>query len=116
MRWIQAQSPEDEASRIADEIADLLADDRFRPEDIYIAYRTNPQSRPAEQALRSRGILYQVTGNFEFFERAEIRRHMDYLKLAVNPRDTHTLKRIINIPARRIGPKAMLAVLSYADA
>lgn len=116
LRWIQAQSPEDEASRIADEIADLLADDRFRPEDICIAYRTNPQSRPVEQALHSRGILYQVTGNFEFFERAEIRRHMDYLKLAVNPRDTHTLKRIINIPARRIGPKAMLAVLSYADA
>ena len=115
LRWIEAKDPEHEARIIAAEIDCLLADRMLRPEQICIAYRINPQSRAVEKALRELDILYQVTGNFEFFQRAEIRRHMDYLRLAVNPRDTHTLKRIINIPPRGIGDKTLQEILAHAD-
>ena len=114
LRWLRARNPDDEAGLIASEISDLLDGRRARPEDICIAYRTNPQSRPIEEALRKRRILYHVAGNFEFFKRAEIRRHLDYLKLAVNPRDNAALKRIINIPRRGIGPKTWQKIMDYA--
>ena len=114
LRWLRARNPDDEADLIADEIDNLLAARRARPEHICIAYRTNPQSRPMEEALRKRRILYQVAGGFEFFKRAEVRRHLDYLKLAVNSRDDAALKRIINIPRRGIGPKTWQKIIYYA--
>ena len=112
--WQERDSPEDEAEFIAAEISQLLAAGQCQPEEICIAYRTNPQSRPIEEALSRAGLLYQVAGNFEFYRRTEIRRYLDYLKVVRNPLNAAALERIINLPNRHIGDKTMTRIMEYA--
>uniref|UniRef100_E6QKC8 ATP-dependent DNA helicase, Rep family n=1 Tax=mine drainage metagenome TaxID=410659 RepID=E6QKC8_9ZZZZ len=66
-------------------------------------YRTNSQSRLVEEALRRYTIQYTMVGGFSFYERAEIRDLLSYLKLVQNPHDSIALQRAINTPARGIG-------------
>ena len=66
-------------------------------------YRTNSQSRLVEEALRRYGISYTMVGGFSFYERAEIKDMLSYLKLVQNPNDSIALQRVINTPARGIG-------------
>jgi DNA helicase-2/ATP-dependent DNA helicase PcrA len=66
-------------------------------------YRTNAQSRLFEEAMRRRNIPYNIVGGFSFYERAEIKDVIAYLKLAMNPHDDMALSRIINSPPRGIG-------------
>jgi DNA helicase-2/ATP-dependent DNA helicase PcrA len=75
-----------------------------------ILYRTNAQSRTIEDALRRSGIDYRIVGGVRFYERKEIKDALAYLKLLVNPHDTVSLRRVINVPARGIG-KALLDAL-----
>lgn len=76
-------------------------------EDFAILYRSNIQSRPYEIAFRSAGIPYVVIGGQEFYERAEIRDVIAYLKVIVNPWDEASFLRIVNIPRRGIGDKTL---------
>ena len=112
--WIATKNPEQEGKAIAETIKRLRQADQFPLQEFCVIYRTNPQSRSIEEALRDQSITYQVSGNYEFFARAEIKRHIDYLTLAVNPLDAARLRRIANLPPRGIGPKAIEAIEHYA--
>ena len=84
--------------------------------DIAILYRTNAQSSPFEQILLQEGIPYKVWGAYKFFERKEIKDILAYLKYINNPRDNISLKRIINIPTRKIGKSTIQVIEDYAIA
>lgn len=84
------------------------------PEEIAVFYRINAQSRVLEEALRSAQIPYQVIGGMRFFERAEIKDVMSYLRVVENPRSDADLLRIVNTPARGIGKQTVERVLQLA--
>ncbi len=71
--------------------------------DFAVLYRTNIQSRAMEEVLTRFGIPYKIVGGLRFYERREIKDVLAYLRLAVNPADSVSLKRIINVPRRGIG-------------
>jgi DNA helicase-2/ATP-dependent DNA helicase PcrA len=101
IRYYQAYDAEGEAAFVADRIADhqrQLHDSR-----LVVLYRTNAQSRLFEEALRRRGVPYNIVGGFSFYERAEVKDIIAYLKLAMNPRDDIAMGRVINSPPRGIG-------------
>ena len=79
-----------------------------------VLYRTNSQSRAFEESLRKRGIRYRVVGGFSFYKRAEIKDTLAYARLAMNPADDLALARVINVPPRGIGPKALTAIRDLA--
>jgi DNA helicase-2/ATP-dependent DNA helicase PcrA len=92
---------ENEALFIADATEKFLASN---PKDhVAVLYRTNSQSRQIEEALRRYGRKYNVVGGFSFYQRAEIKDTVAYLKLAAANSDSVSLMRVINTPARGIG-------------
>ena len=108
IKYYQAYDADAEAAFVADKIADhqrQMYDARS-----VVLYRTNAQSRLFEEALRRRAIPYNIVGGFSFYERAEVKDIIAYLKLAVNPQDDIAVARVINSPARGIG-KATLDIL-----
>jgi DNA helicase-2/ATP-dependent DNA helicase PcrA len=108
----EAADSENEALWIADTI-DRLA--HTSPGDrVAILYRTNSQSRQIEEALRRYGRKYHVVGGFSFYQRAEIKDVLAYLKSAVSPADDVSLLRIINTPARGIGKTTVEQIERYA--
>jgi DNA helicase-2/ATP-dependent DNA helicase PcrA len=78
-----------------------------------ILYRTHVQSRVLEEVLIESGIPYQIFGGLKFYERREIKDILSYLRVLVNPWDIVGIKRIINTPARGIGPKTFGQVKEY---
>ena len=77
-----------------------------------VLYRTNAQSRAVEEAMIEHDIPYAVIGGIRFFERREVKDLVSYLRFLQNPEDALALKRIVNVPARGIGPKTFLGYLS----
>lgn len=75
--------------------------------DIAILYRSNAQSRVMEEALLRSGIAYRIHGGMRFFERAEIKDALAYLRILVNPHDDAAFERAIHVPARGIGEKTL---------
>lgn len=82
--------------------------------DIAILYRSNAQSRLFEEQLINYGIQYRIYGGLRFFERAEIKDVLAYLRLVVNCHDDGALERIINVPTRGIGETTLISVREYA--
>jgi len=78
-----------------------------------ILYRTNSQSRLIEEALIRGGIQYKIYGGVRFYERKEIKDILAYMRLIFNPLDTMSLRRIINVPSRKIGEKSVETFLHY---
>ncbi|MFA6091220.1 MAG: 3'-5' exonuclease, partial [Candidatus Gracilibacteria bacterium] len=78
-----------------------------------ILYRTNSQSRLIEEALIKAGIQYKIYGGVRFYERKEIKDILAYMRLIFNPLDTMSLRRIINVPSRKIGEKSVETFLHY---
>jgi DNA helicase-2/ATP-dependent DNA helicase PcrA len=103
--YYEAPDGENEALFIADKIQKFLREQGSSGEDGHCAvlYRTNSQSRLVEEALRRYGISYTMVGGFSFYERAEIKDLLSYLRLVRNPHDSMALQRVINTPARGIG-------------
>ncbi len=83
--------------------------------DFAVFYRTNAQSRNFEEAFRRNKIPYKLIGSVRFYERREIKDAIAYLRVLVNPSDSVSLERIINLPARGIGPKALETIKAYAS-
>jgi DNA helicase II / ATP-dependent DNA helicase PcrA len=108
----EAPDGENEALFIADTIEKLLAS---RPnERVAVLYRTNSQSRQIEEALRRYGRKYLVVGGFSFYQRAEVKDLLAYLKILMTPGDSISLLRIINTPARGIGKGSVDQIEQFA--
>jgi len=105
--YYEAPDGENEALFIADRIQAFLreADSGSNASEAHCAvlYRTNSQSRLVEEALRRYNIRYTMVGGFSFYERAEIKDLLGYLRLIRNPHDSMALQRVINTPVRGIG-------------
>ena len=103
--YYEAPDGENEALFAADYIAKYLRDALDEGENgrAAVLYRTNSQSRLFEEAMRRYQLKYHVVGGFSFYERAEIKDVISYLKVIQNPDDTISLLRVINTPARGIG-------------
>jgi DNA helicase-2/ATP-dependent DNA helicase PcrA len=108
----EAPDAENEALYIADAIEQRLSKDPN--ERVAVLYRTNAQSRQIEEALRRYGRKYVVVGGFSFYQRAEIRDALSYLKVLISPQDSVSLLRIINTPARGIGRTTVEQIEQYA--
>jgi ATP-dependent DNA helicase UvrD/PcrA len=105
-----ADNEHDEAQFVAEEI-DRLADESLaKPCDVAVFYRTNAQSRVFEEVFIRVGLPYKVVGGVRFYERREVRDALAYLRLLVNPDDTVSLRRILNVPKRGIGERAEAGV------
>ncbi len=98
----EGETERDEAEFVASRIEDALPTTRA-PRDFAVFYRTNAQSRVLEDALRARNLPYVVVGGTRFFDRAEIKNLICYLRAIANPDDGLALQRIINVPVRGIG-------------
>jgi len=104
-----AFNEQDEARFVVEQIEQWLGKGR-RAEEVAIVYRTTAQSRLFEEYLLKASIAYRVYGGLRFFERAEIKDALAYLRLIQNPNDDAAIERVINTPNRGIGQKT-LAVL-----
>lgn len=104
----------DEARFAADTVRQLLRDGQAS-DDIAILYRSNAQSRVLEEALMYAGVGYKIHGGLRFFERAEIKDMLAYLRLLVNPSDDLAFERVVNFPARGIGDKTIESLRIYAS-
>jgi DNA helicase-2/ATP-dependent DNA helicase PcrA len=105
--YYEAPDGENEALFVADRIQQFLratsSSETQEPGRAAVLYRTNAQSRLFEEALRRYNISYTMVGGFSFYERAEIKDLLGYLRLIRNPHDSMALQRVINTPARGIG-------------
>jgi len=105
LRYAQLYDGEEESRWIVARIEEHL---RNEPSlRAAVLYRTNAQSRLFEEACRRAGIRYNLVGGFSFYERAEVKDIISYLKLALNPADGIALLRVINTPARGIGKSTL---------
>ncbi|MGA8159256.1 MAG: UvrD-helicase domain-containing protein [Acidobacteriaceae bacterium] len=107
--YYEAPDGENEALFIADSIKKFLrkAEEEQAEPKCAVLYRTNSQSRLVEEAMRRYGISYTMVGGFSFYERAEIKDLLSYLKLVQNLHDSIALQRVVNTPARGIGKTTM---------
>ncbi len=106
----EAPDGENEALFIADRVQRYLREagqNEIEPPRCAVLYRTNSQSRLVEEALRRYGIKYHMVGGFSFYDRAEVKDILSYMKLVSNPHDSIALARVINSPARGIGKTTM---------
>jgi DNA helicase-2/ATP-dependent DNA helicase PcrA len=102
-----------ESEFVCEKIQELNRDEGFSFNDMAILYRTNAQSRVMEDMLRRHGLPYQVIGGLRFYERKEIKDVLAYMRVVLNPSDSISLKRIINVPARGIGKTSLEKVEEY---
>jgi DNA helicase-2/ATP-dependent DNA helicase PcrA len=98
---------------MVDEMRQLVRDDVARIE-IAVLYRSNAQSRVIETALFNAGVPYRVYGGLRFFERAEIKHALAYLRLLENPNDDTSFMRVLNFPARGIGARSVEQLQDFA--
>jgi DNA helicase II / ATP-dependent DNA helicase PcrA len=103
--YYQAYDADGEARFVAGKIEDQRR--RNSNDRVAILYRTNAQSRVFEEALRRLRIDYNIVGGFSFYERAEIKDVVAYVKLALNPFDNIALLRVINTPPRSLGKQSL---------
>ena len=110
-----AESEHDEAEFISGEIKKLSQEGISKYGDTAIFYRTNAQSRVFEEVFMRAGLPYKVVGGVRFYERREIKDFLAYLKVLVNLEDEVSLRRIINVPKRGIGDRAIESIESIAN-
>jgi len=115
LRVFEAASDGYEAAWIVDEIRNLVAEGHARSE-VAILYRSNAQSRIIEHALFNAGLPYRVYGGLRFFERAEIKHALAYLRLIENPNDDTAFLRVVNFPPRGIGARTIEQLADSAKA
>ena len=106
VRVYEAVSDFAEAQWLVEEIRQLIRDGYERKE-IAVLYRSNAQSRVIETGLFNIGMPYRVYGGLRFFERAEIKHALAYLRLLENPNDDTSFMRVVNFPARGIGARSL---------
>ena len=113
VRVAELGSDREEAEYVARRIETLSG--RFRRPEMAIFYRTNAQSRSFEDVLRRRRVPYKLVGGLKFYERAEVKNVLAYLKVVHNPRDVVGFERIINRPTRGIGKGTLGQIKTHAE-
>jgi DNA helicase-2/ATP-dependent DNA helicase PcrA len=111
---IVGESEVQEAEKVVDSIREQKLRRNLDNNAFAILYRTNAQSRTLEDALRRASIPYKIFGGMSFYRRKEIKDAVAYLRLALNPYDEESLKRVINYPVRGIGNTTMDQLLGAA--
>ena len=101
LRFFEAQDSYAEAGFVSGEISSMIRNDPDAR--VAVLYRTGAQSRSFEEVLRRLGIRYRVVGGFSFYERAEVRNALAYVRLLLHPDDDVALLRVLNVPPRGIG-------------
>jgi len=107
IQFFEADDDREEASFVIRKIATSASQDARAYSNFAILYRTNAQSRVFEEELLKYNIPYAVVGGVRFYDRAEVKDAMAYLRLLINPQDDQALLRIVNKPARGIGKTTM---------
>ncbi|MGB2633445.1 MAG: UvrD-helicase domain-containing protein [Candidatus Acidiferrum sp.] len=113
LRYYEARDAQAEAEFVAGEVERILSDDP--DQTCAVEYRTNFQSRSFEEVFRRRGIRYKLVGGFSFYNRAEVKDALAYVRLALHPEDDISLLRVLNVPARGIGKTTVDALREIAD-
>jgi ATP-dependent DNA helicase UvrD/PcrA len=113
LRFFEAPDASAEADFVSGEIASLVRNDPDAR--IAVLYRTGAQSRSFEEVLRRFGIRHRVVGGFSFYERAEVRNALAYVRLLFHPEDDVALLRVLNVPPRGIGAATVAALESRAQ-
>lgn len=114
IRLVRSFDEQEEARMIATAILARMRAEHAEYKDFAVLYRTNSQSRVLEEALRRMNLPYMVYSGNSFFERAEVRDMLSYMKLVVNPNDDESFRRVVNKPARGIGDTSLAALASAA--
>jgi DNA helicase-2/ATP-dependent DNA helicase PcrA len=112
VRVVSCSTDREEAQFVVDKISTLRS--QMRLADMAVLFRTNAQSRPFEEELLRANMPYSVVGGVKFYERAEIKDVMSYLRLAIRPHDTPSIERVINVPSRGIGDTTLKALNDQA--
>jgi len=107
IKIITAYNDHEEGYLIANSINDIVFDEHDSFSDFAILYRTNAQSRILEEALRKKNIPYKIYGGISFYQRKEIKDLLSYLRLAINPLDDESFKRVVNYPKRGVGKTSL---------
>ena len=107
LRLLESLTDNEEGIVVAATIAEVQLREHLPFSGFAILYRTNAQSRIFEESLRKRGIPYKIYGGLSFYQRKEIKDLLGYFRLIINPADNEALKRVINYPARGIGPTTL---------
>ncbi len=115
IRIVTTRDERDEAMRVAQAIMQhVRAHETPTYSEFAALYRTNAQSRAIEEAFMRFGIPYKIVGGVKFYLRKEIKDLIAYLRVILNPEDSVSVLRIINVPARKIGPKTLELLQAFA--
>jgi DNA helicase-2/ATP-dependent DNA helicase PcrA len=111
---VEAANERDEAALVAKTIEEARRSG-ITPGEIAVFYRIHAQSRVLEEALRSMNVEYQIIGGTKFYERAEVKDALSYLRVLANPKSDVDLMRIVNVPARGIGKTTVERLARFAS-
>ena len=112
LRYCEARDAQAEAEFVAGELERILFEDSAQT--CAVEYRTNFQSRAFEEVFRRRGLRYKLVGGFSFYNRAEVKDTLAYVRLAMHPEDDIALLRVLNLPPRGIGKATVDALRETA--
>jgi ATP-dependent DNA helicase Rep len=115
LRVVACEDGDDEVRRVVSDLMQHRMTHRARYADYAILYRSNHQARPFERALREHQVPYRITGGSSFFDAAEVRDLLAYLRLLQNPDDDAAFLRIVNVPRREIGASTLEKLAGYAQ-
>ncbi|HVE72670.1 MAG TPA: 3'-5' exonuclease, partial [Thermoanaerobaculia bacterium] len=114
IRIVTADTDREEAQFVIDRISSLRG--KYHLSDFAVLFRTNAQSRPFEEELLRANVPYAVVGGVKFYERAEIKDILSFLRLSIRPHDTPSIERVINVPSRGIGDTTVNTLTEHAAA
>jgi DNA helicase II / ATP-dependent DNA helicase PcrA len=112
---VSARNERDEAAFVVDAIK-RARENGTEAREIAVFYRIHAQSRVLEEALRAANMPYQIVGGARFYERAEVKDALGYLRILVNPRSDVDLLRVVNVPSRGIGATTIDRLIAWATA
>ena len=114
VRLVTCSNDREEAQFVLEKMTSLRS--KYKLTDFAVLFRTNAQSRPFEEELLRANIPYSVVGGVKFYERAEIKDILSFVRAAVRPHDTPSIERVINVPTRGIGDTTVNALSEQAAA
>jgi len=114
VRVVTCSNDREEAQFVLEKISSLRS--KYKLTDFAILFRTNAQSRPFEEELLRANLPYSVVGGVKFYERAEIKDILSFIRLSIRPHDTPSIERVINVPSRGIGDTTVTTLVEHSAA